>query len=130
MTLNNYLTAMSLTTALCWGIFLFVVNIINPEETNYIGFSLFYLSLLLSLIGTIAILGFFVRFIVLRKSLAVYAVKNAFRQAFLISFFLICLLFLFSLNLITYLNLALLIIIFLILEIIFSSFKKYKKNKI
>lgn len=130
MTLNNYLTAMSLTTALCWGIFLFVVNIINPEETNYIGFILFYLSLLLSLIGTIAILGFFVRFVVLRKSLAVYAVKNAFRQAFLISFFLICLLFLFSLNLITYLNLALLIIIFLILEIIFSSFKKYKKNKI
>ncbi len=130
MTLKNYLTAMSLTTVLCWGIFIFIVSIVNPEETNYIGFILFYLSLFFSLMGTIGILGFFIRFIILKNKLVVYAVKNAFRQSFLLSFFLIILLFLFSQNLITYINLTLLIILFLILEIIFSSVKKNKKNKI
>ncbi len=128
MTLKIYLITMSLITVFCWGIFIFIVNLINPDTTNLIGFILFYLSLFLSLIGSSALIGFFVRFIVLRRQLVFYAVKTAFRQSFLFSLFLISLLFLFSQSLITWFNLILLIIIFTILEIIFSSFSNKKKN--
>ncbi len=128
MTLKAYLILMTLVTAFCWGVFVFIINLINPETTNIIGFILFYLSLLLSLIGTTAIIGFFFRFVVLRRELVFYAVKIAFRQSFLFSLFLISLLFLFSQSLITWLNLVLLIIIFTILEIIFSSFSDNKRS--
>jgi hypothetical protein len=127
MTLKSYLITMSLITLFCWGIFIFIINLVNPETTNIIGFILFYLSLFLSLIGTSAIIGFFVRFVVLRRQLVFYAVKTAFRQSFLFSLFLVSLLFLFSYTLITWFNLILLLIIFTILEIIFSSFSNKKK---
>lgn len=127
MTLKSYLITMLLITVFCWGVFIFIVNLVNPETTNIIGFILFYLSLFLSLIGTSALIGFLVRFIVLRRQLVFYAVKTAFRQSFLFSFFLVSLLFLFSQTLITWFNLILLIIIFTILEIIFSSFSNKKK---
>ncbi len=128
MTLKSYLISMTLATAFCWGVFIFIVNLIDPETTNLIGFILFYLSLFLSLIGTSAIIGFFFRFVVLRRELVFYAVKIAFRQSFLFSFFLITLLFLFSQNLNTWFNLILLLIIFTILEIIFSSFSDKKRS--
>lgn len=128
MTLKSYLISMTLATAFCWGVFIFIVNLIDPETTNLIGFILFYLSLFLSLIGTTAIIGFFFRFVVLRRELVFYAVKIAFRQSFLFSFFLITLLFLFSQNLNTWFNLILLLIIFTILEIIFSSFSDKKRS--
>lgn len=128
MTLKSYLISMALTTFFCWGIFIFIVNLVNPETTNLIGFILFYLSLFLSLIGSFAIIGFFVRFVVLKRQLVFYAVKTAFRQSFLFSLFLVSLLFFFSQALITWFNLALLLVIFSILEIIFSSFSNKKKN--
>jgi hypothetical protein len=128
MTLKNYLILMSLATVLCWAIFIFIVNLINPESTNYIGFSLFYLSLFLSLIGTSAIIGFLIRFVILRKELVFYAVKIAFRQSFLFSLFLVSLLFLFSQALVSWFNLILLIIIFTILEIVLSTFSKENKK--
>jgi hypothetical protein len=128
MILKNYLILMSLATVLCWAIFIFIVNLINPESTNYIGFSLFYLSLFLSLIGTSAIIGFLIRFVILRKELVFYAVKIAFRQSFLFSLFLVSLLFLFSQALVSWFNLILLIIIFTILEIVLSTFSKENKK--
>ncbi len=129
MTLKNYLILMSLATALCWGVFIFVLNLVDPETTNLIGFTLFYLSLFLSLIGTSAIVGFLVRFVVLRRELVFYAVKIAFRQSFLFALFLVSLMFLFSQGLITWFNLILLLIIFTILEIIFSSFSNGRRLK-
>lgn len=128
MTLKSYLITMFLITVFCWGVFVFIVNLINPESTNFIGFILFYLSLFLSLIGSSAIIGFFLRFVVLRRQLVFYAVKTAFRQSFLFSLFLVSLLFLFSQALVTWFNLVLLLIIFTILEIIFSSFSSKKNN--
>ncbi len=121
MTLKNYLIFMSVITAFCWGVFIFVINLINPNSTNVVGFILFYLSLFLALVGTTALIGFVIRFGLLRRKLAFYAVKIAFRQSFLFALFLISLLFLLSQDLINWLNLILLIIVFSILEIIFSS---------
>ncbi len=124
MTLRSYLLVMAVLTAFCWGLFIFVAGMIDPGATNWIGFLLFYLSLFLSLSGTGALIGFLVRFGVMKKELAFNLVRLAFRQSFLFSLFIISLLFLKSKHLFSWLNLTLLIVIFIVLELFLISYKK------
>jgi len=124
MTLKNYLLVMAVLTAICWGIFIFVAGLVDPEATNWLGYFLFYLSLFLSLSGTTALIGFVFRFVALKKELAFNLVKVAFRQSFLFSLFIVLLLILKSQHLFNWLNLFLLIIIFAVLELFLISYKK------
>ena len=94
MTLEKYLGVMSILTAICWGIFFFVASLVDPTATNWLGFLLFYLALFISLVGTIAIIGFVLRFVALRKELAFNLVKVSFRQSFLFSLFVVIILIL------------------------------------
>jgi hypothetical protein len=115
---------MGAMTALCWGIFILMLNLIDPTATNWLGFLLFYIALFLSLSGTAALLGFIVRFVALHRELAFYAVSTAFRQSFLFALFIIISMFLLSFNLFTWLNISLLVVIFAILELFIASYKK------
>ncbi len=124
MTLKNYLFVMSVLTASCWGLFFFVASLVDPSSTNWLGFVLFYLALFLSLSGTIALLGFIFRFFALKKELAFNLVKISFRQSFIFSLFVIFLLLLKSWDLFNWLNLTLLIIIFIILELFLAGYRK------
>jgi hypothetical protein len=124
MTLKNYLLVMAVLTAICWGIFVFVARLVNPEATNWLGYSLFYSALFLSLSGTTALIGFIFRFVALKKELAFNLVKVAFRQSFLFSLFIVFLLILKSQHLFNWLNLFLLVIIFAVLELFLISYKK------
>ncbi len=124
MTLKNYLIVMGTMTALCWGVFTFMLNLIDPTSTNWLGFMLFYVALFLALSGTAALIGFIIRFVALRRELAFYAVSTAFRQSFLFALFIVISLFLLSANLFTWLNVSLLLIIFAILELFVASYKK------
>ncbi|MDD3285306.1 MAG: hypothetical protein PHG95_01580 [Patescibacteria group bacterium] len=124
MTLKNYLIVMGAMTAICWGIFAMMLNFIDPTATNWLGFVLFYVALFLALSGTAALIGFIIRFVALRRELAFYAVATAFRQSFLFALFIVISLFLLSINLFTWLNLILLLIIFSILELFVASYKK------
>ncbi|MFA7088093.1 MAG: hypothetical protein WC146_02005 [Patescibacteria group bacterium] len=124
MTLKNYLLVMSVLTAVCWGIFLFVAGMVDPTATNWLGFLLFYLSLFAALSGTATIIGFFFRFVALKKELAFNLVKISFRQSFLLSLFIILLLILRAGGLFNWINLSLLVIIFTILELFLISYKK------
>jgi len=130
MTLKNYLIVMGLLSVLAWGIFILILNIIDPLATNWLGLSLFYVSLFLSLSSTAALLGFFVRFVALRHSLVFYAVSNAFRQSFLFALFISISFLLLSLELFTWLNISLLLIIFVILELFVTSYRRQKYKKI
>ncbi|MDX9778722.1 MAG: hypothetical protein RBT30_00540 [Patescibacteria group bacterium] len=130
MTLKNYLIVMGLLSILAWGIFILILNIIDPLATNWLGLSLFYVSLFLSLSSTAALLGFFVRFVALRHSLVFYAVSNAFRQSFLFALFISISFLLLSLELFTWLNISLLLIIFVILELFVTSYRRQKYKKI
>ena len=116
MTLRSYLIIMLLTTLVCWTAFIFILSTVNPEITNWLGFSLFYLSLFLALSGSAALAGFLVRFVGLRHELAFYSVKTAFRQSFLFSFLIIAVLFLLAYNLFTWVNLFFLVIGLSLLE--------------
>ncbi len=124
MTLKNYLIFMGSTTAFLWGLLLFVINLINPESTNLLGFIIFYLALFLALAGTTTLIGFFWRFKIMRKDLAVSAVKTAFRQSFLFSFLVAAILFLLSQKLFSWFNLILLIVILSIIEFLLISSKQ------
>jgi len=124
MTLKSYLFVMSVLTIFCWGIFIFVASLIDPVITTWLGLALFYLALFLSLSGTIALIGFIFQFFILKKDLAFNLVKKSFRQAFVLSFFIILLLILQSQGMFNWLNLFLLITIFVIGEIFLSGYKK------
>jgi len=124
MTLKNYLLIMFLTTAICWSAFAVVVNIVNPEATNHVGFSLFYVSLFLSLVGTSAIIGFLFRFIALRKELVFRQVIIAFRQSFLFSGAIIAALLLQSQGMLTWYNAFFLIAALTVLEFFLISYKR------
>jgi hypothetical protein len=124
MTLSRYLKMMITTTLFCWLCWVYILFTIDPEITNWIGFSLFYSSLFFSLIGTAAIIGFLIRFAVLHQELAFRAVKESFRQSFLFSFLITASLFLSSVNLFTWLNLGLLVVGLSALEFLLLSFTK------
>ena len=124
MTLKSYITIMTILTLICWGAFVYVLFTINPDSTNWIGFSLFYVSLFLSLVGSSALLGFTVRFVALKQILAFRSVKEAFRQSFLFAALVVLSLFLLSQGLFTWLNLAFLVMGLSILEFFLLSYEK------
>jgi len=122
MTLRSYLAIMILATLLCWTAYFFVLWTVNPLITNWLGFLLFYSSLFLALSGTAAIVGFLIRFIGLKRELAFYSVKAAFRQSFLFAFLIVAVLLLLAYNLFTWLNLFLLIVGLSVLEFFLISY--------
>lgn len=124
MTLKKYLTTMIIMTCFCWLAFIYVLFSINPDITNWIGFSLFYTSLFLAFVGTAAIVGFIIRFISLKQELAFYLVKEAFRQSFLFALLVIVSLFLLSKGLFTWMNLFFLIISLSVMEYFLLSYDK------
>ena len=96
--------------------FLIVVNSINPTATNLLGFALFYLSLLFSITGILALILFLFRHAFNHTLFLKDKVLISFRQAFLIGI-LICIgLFLQSQKLIAWWNLIILILILFIIE--------------
>jgi len=112
---------MSTMTAICLGVFISVLLIIDPFSTNYIGFILFYISLFLALSGVFSLFGFFARFILFRQALVFRLVADAFRQAILLSLTLCAALFLLSRDLFNWLNFILLLGVAVILEYILLS---------
>jgi len=115
---------MSAMTAFCALVFGYIMWTVNPETTNSVGFFLFYLSLFLLIIGATAIIGFVVRFIIFRHELIINTVKVAFRQSFFFAAFSVAVLFLLSRNLLSWLNLSILIIGLSALEFFLLSYGK------
>ena len=124
MTLKKYLLAMSFLTAICWMVVAFIVGMVNPNTTNWLGIALFYVSFFLAASGTTAIVGFLLRFVIMKKELEFNLVKIAFRQSFLFGLFLVITLFLMAQHLFTWINIILLVIVFTIAELFFINYKK------
>jgi len=124
MSLRLYLIIMGAATAIAWGLFGYVVLTIDPLITNWLGFALFYSALSIALIGAISLLGFVVRFILLKNELVFRSVKEAFRQSILLTILLVVSLFLLSKNLFTWLNAAALAIGLTVFEFFLVSYRK------
>lgn len=109
MSLTRYLLLMIFATAICWGAWYTVISIVNPQETDTIGLALFYGSLLFALTGTFAIIGFFIRLIVLRQELLFQKVSISFRQGLFFSLLVIGFLIFQHWRLLTWYNISFLI---------------------
>ena len=114
----------AVATAVCWTVFLFIASVVNPEITSWLGFVLFYLSLFMAVSGTASLIGFLIRFVALRHELVFYAVKIAYRQSFMFALFIIITLILLSQGLFTWLNLFMLIAVFVIAEMVMINSQK------
>jgi len=124
MTLKKYLMLTAVATAICWTVFLFISSVVNPELTSWLGFALFYLALFMAVSGTASLIGFLVRFVALRHELVFYAVKIAYRQSFMFALFIVVTLILLSQGLFTWLNLFMLIAVFVIAEMVMINSQK------
>lgn len=117
MTLRQYLFLMSFGTGLCWLAWFFIILNIDPKQAGFFGFSFFYLSLFISLLGTFSILGFWIRKKILRNDDIVFRhVKRTFRQGFFLSCGIIILLLLQQTNILTWWLILMVVVIMIVLE--------------
>ncbi len=121
MTLRTYLAMMAAGSLFCWALFTYSLFFIDPEVTNWAGFALFYASAFLALVGTTAIFGFLLRFVIMRKALAFRLVADAFRQSFLFSTLVVTILYLMSKQLFSWTNSILLAVGLAVLEFFLVS---------
>lgn len=123
MTLRSYLFLMTIATIIFWlALGLIMVNS-DPATAGQSGIILFYVILTFALTGTGAILGFLIRFTVLKQELVAHSVVVAFRQALLGAVLVIGVLFLFSQHLFSWLNLGLLLLTLSALEFFLLSYQ-------
>ncbi len=126
MTLRAYITLMTIATLAFWFAFGIVVTTVDPTTAHTSGLLLFYGLLIAAITGTGALLGFTIRFLALKQELVVRSVLVAFRQALLAAILIAAVLFLFSRQLFSWLNLGLLILALSTLEFFLLSYESDK----
>lgn len=86
---------MLLGTIFCWIAWVFVILNIDPFQDNGIGFTFFYFSLMLALVGTISIISFLLRNNFSKKNLPMFRhVQKSFKDSLIISILIVLMLFL------------------------------------
>ncbi|KKR49186.1 MAG: hypothetical protein UT86_C0001G0158 [Candidatus Magasanikbacteria bacterium GW2011_GWC2_40_17] len=124
MTLRYYTFIMIIATLLCWAAWFLVVLNVNPFEASFLSLSIFYLSLFLSLAGTISILGFLVRVYFLKNKEPYFKiVARAFRHSLFFALLLTIALFFQSFHLLNWWNLSILVLALLFFEMSFLTGK-------
>ena len=127
MTLTSFVILMVLSTTAAWGSWLTVLFKIDPAADGGLGFVLFYLSLALSLVGTITLLGLAIRAF-FRPDEAIFRhVTDSFRHAAFLSVLVVLLLFFQSHRLLVWWNVLLLIAACVLLEIFWLTFSGKKR---
>ncbi len=122
MSLRQYLILVGIGSLIAWFTWIIVLFTVNPFETGVLGFALFYISLAIALIGTLALIGFGIRMITYKQeSIVLREVTTAFRQACLLTLVLVGSFFLQSQSLLAWWNVLLFVIIVSILELFFLS---------
>jgi len=112
---------MGFGTILAAVTFFLVLFRVDPSSSVWLGFTLFYLSLGLTLAGVISIVGFVLRVAIHRDEMLSRLVGLSFRQAVLLSALAVIALILRSRDLLSWWNSILLIVSATIVEFIFIS---------
>ena len=110
MSLFRYLLLMFVATVLCWTAWLTVIQSVDPFDTDVIGYFLFYASLTLAIAGSFALIGLFFRAPLLKQELMFQRVAISFRQGIFFAILIDGFLLLQSMRLLTWYNIAFLII--------------------
>lgn len=122
MTVRLFLSGSVLATGIFWGIWLLVINWINPIGTPVVGLVLFFLTLFLALASTAAFGGYILRRFITPGQFAAYRVRVSLRQAVWLGLLLDLLLFLQMQRLLRWWVTLIIIILFLSLELLFLTY--------
>lgn len=121
MTFRAYLIFMGTTTALGWFAVGVVLYAVDPSTSGSAGIALFYGSLFLSLVGTLALFGIIVRKFLFREEPHFVHVAIAFRQSILFAFLIVTLLLFAHAQLLRWWLILILIVFFTIIEYLLLS---------
>lgn len=120
MSLSKYLILMICATLFCWAAFLIVLYSIDPFSTISLGLFLFYCALFFTVVGTLSLIGFLIRYFFNKHQFITQQVVISFRQAIWFGILIIVGLYLQSQSLVAWWNLLILIILLGIIEYAFS----------
>lgn len=85
MSFGGFFALMALATSAAWGSWIFVLLQIDPLEAGFTGFALFYLTLWISLMGTITLFGALYRIWIRKREFLLREVRTSFRHGVLLS---------------------------------------------
>ncbi len=129
MSLRQYLILMSIGALICWLAWFFVLSSTDPAEAGFFGFLFFYTSLFLALAGTFSVIGFLIKKIILKDDQVVFHhVKSTFRQGMLLAGILISGLILLQADLLAWWSATLLVLLFVAIEGIIFTSRKYNNR--
>jgi len=124
MKLIHLLIIVLVVTLACWAGWLLVLLKIDPTNSGNFGLALFYGSLFLAIFGTFFLCSFAFRKIFNHVAIEQMLVGTSFRQSFFFSLIIIGVLFLQSLDFLTWWNLLILILAIAGLEFVFLTSRK------
>ncbi|MDO8581497.1 MAG: hypothetical protein Q7S16_01355 [bacterium] len=126
MTFRGYLFFMGAATVLCWSAVLAVLYAVDPSTSGVLGILLFYGSLLLALVGTLALFGIIVRKLLFREEPHFVHVAIAFRQSILFALLIVALLLFAHAQLLRWWLILVLITFFTVIEyLLLSIFERH-----
>ncbi len=130
MTLRQYLILMTIGTLLCWVAWIFIIFETSPYDASMLALLFFYFSLFLAIVGTFSVLGFLIRRRIIKNDDIVFRhVRHTFRQSIIIASLIIITLILLSQNLLAWWNAGLLILLFLFIEGVVFTNRKYSNGE-
>jgi len=130
MTLRTYIWGMTASVLLCFISWVLIIVYINPNKTNLIGLSLFYLSLFFCLTGLFALIGFYVRKKIFTKNEAEFSkIEITFRQGVFLSLIFVGVLFLQSFRTLHWWNALIFVIVIIFFELYFLGKNNANREK-
>jgi hypothetical protein len=124
MTFRAFLIFMTVATIMAWAGWIVVLIAIDPTKAGVLAFVFFYLTLSLSLIGTLTMGGTGVRYLAKREEILSRHVSKSFRQAFLFTILVDGSLMLMSRGLFRWWTAMLLILFLAVVELAFLTAQK------
>ena len=123
MRLQSYLLGIGTSSVICWMALILTIFYINPENSQFLALSCFFVSLFFALAGTFTILGFYIRTLLSHNELYYANINISFRQGFLLALCLIGVLGLQALRLLTWWDGTLFVAILVLIEFYFLTRK-------
>jgi len=122
MSLKAILWGLGVSSALCWIAWFLTISNTNPEQGGQAAVLSFYLSLFAGLFGTVTLAGYAVRRVMSGNELKYTLIRTSFRQGFLTAALVITLLLLQSARLLSWWDVALLVVTVVLLELYLRSY--------
>ena len=124
MSFRMFLISLIVGTILAWISWFIIIINVDPQQAGVIGFTMFYTSLTLSLIGTLFVISHWFRLHFLKKKVLLTRIHTSLRQAMFFTVLIVCWMILKSQNISNFWNTLLLILILTVLEFFFLSRQK------